>query len=63
MEQQARSTALLEEIQSQLKVIAEGYGALVERSIETNARLAHLERRFEELEIRVVRSARQRSAP
>jgi predicted mannosyl-3-phosphoglycerate phosphatase (HAD superfamily) len=63
MEQQARSTVLLEEIRSQLKVIAEGYGALVERSSETNARLARLERRVEELELRLVRSARRWKAP
>ena len=58
-ELQARSTALLEEIKSQVKVIAEGHGGLAERIDDTDARLIRIERRFDELEIRVVRSARQ----
>lgn len=58
-EQQARSIALLEELRSHLKVVAEGHGALAERIYDTDARLAQLERRFDELEIRVVRAAQQ----
>jgi hypothetical protein len=59
-EAQARSNALLEDIQSHVKVIAEGHGALTERLDDTEARLARIEGRFAQLEIRIVRSTRPR---
>jgi predicted nuclease with TOPRIM domain len=51
-EERTRFEALLEEIQTHVKVIAEGHGALVQRMDRLEARFGGLETRFDKLEIR-----------
>ena len=58
-EARAHSTALLEELQVHVKVIAEGHGALTQRLDEADARLAGIEGRFAQLELQVVRSTKR----
>ncbi len=52
-EERARVEVLLERIETDVRIIAEGHSALVARLDRTDARLERLEGRFDQLEIRV----------